>query len=262
MEENVEATEEVSEKFTSHFVFSTNETNSSITTNRTQEHNSNDDQNQEQANDRSWNQENVEVLLNHRLSFSSVTSGNKEYTSVKPDTFEKFPSQDIALAFLESVPYDVTEHQSSPDLMSKNVQPSIQSLSVTCPTSSHRLYSNESQSTVAGGDTSMLNLLGASESSKSEMRPLPLSDDRPAHPPPYVFFERDYIKGMSIQFESTYPEALRDWIPPNVVEQTLDGINEIMWRAEQTTKDTFIEGVLGCLSLYLIYLFKSSYYSK
>eukprot|EP00123_Amoebidium_parasiticum_P021378 comp6623_c0_seq1/m.2397 comp6623_c0_seq1/g.2397 ORF comp6623_c0_seq1/g.2397 comp6623_c0_seq1/m.2397 type:complete len:284 (-) comp6623_c0_seq1:462-1313(-) len=125
--------------------------------------------------------------------------------------------------------------------------------------------SQTSEHLLAGSNvvgTSNVNLMAEKDPVKNDVGGNSVGVGKVSGQLPTVMFERDYSRGMMAQFGMQYPDALNGLFAREILEQTITGINEILWRAEETTRDTVLEGVAACLTFYLIYLVKESYYSK
>uniref|UniRef100_A0A1I7V0P8 Ras modification protein ERF4 n=1 Tax=Caenorhabditis tropicalis TaxID=1561998 RepID=A0A1I7V0P8_9PELO len=76
-----------------------------------------------------------------------------------------------------------------------------------------------------------------------------------------IFIQRDYSKGLDVQFETEYPARLTEKVPRDVWESTITNINTIFSEAEAITTRSIFETVFGCMTCYASYLFLKSRYT-
>lgn len=77
-----------------------------------------------------------------------------------------------------------------------------------------------------------------------------------------IFIQRDYSKGLDVQFEAEYPARLTEKVPRDVWENTIVRINRIFADAEAITPQTIFETVLGCFTCYASYAITKSTYRR
>ncbi|CAO4372489.1 unnamed protein product [Caenorhabditis nigoni] len=77
-----------------------------------------------------------------------------------------------------------------------------------------------------------------------------------------IFIQRDYTRGLDVQFEAEYPARLTEKVPRDVWENTITRINRIFADAEAITPQTIFETVLGCFTCYASYLVTKSTYCR
>eukprot|EP01111_Echinosteliopsis_oligospora_P017557 TRINITY_DN7656_c0_g1_i1.p1 TRINITY_DN7656_c0_g1~~TRINITY_DN7656_c0_g1_i1.p1 ORF type:complete len:124 (+),score=31.25 TRINITY_DN7656_c0_g1_i1:91-462(+) len=77
-----------------------------------------------------------------------------------------------------------------------------------------------------------------------------------------IEIQRDYTHGMLTQFDEAYPDALLGKITPEEYRRTIEQINEYFKEAETIDSTTIIEGCLGCLSLFTLFLCRDDKYKK
>ncbi|CAI2352363.1 unnamed protein product [Caenorhabditis sp. 36 PRJEB53466] len=77
-----------------------------------------------------------------------------------------------------------------------------------------------------------------------------------------IFIQRDYSKGLDVQFEAEYPARLTEKVSRDVWENTIVRINRIFADAEAITAPTVFETLLGCFTCYASYGISKSTYRK
>lgn len=77
-----------------------------------------------------------------------------------------------------------------------------------------------------------------------------------------VFVERDYSRGTSCRFQTNFPPELDGKIEQSQFEQTVNHINGIFDEAERVGPRTYLEGCMGCVTAYLIFLCIHTKYNK
>jgi len=69
-----------------------------------------------------------------------------------------------------------------------------------------------------------------------------------------IVIQRDYSRGTLTRFDETYPADLQGKVTPEEYKGTIDQINDYFLEAETIDFSTFLDGCLGCLSLFSIFL--------
>ncbi|VIO85771.1 GOLGA7 protein, putative [Brugia malayi] len=77
-----------------------------------------------------------------------------------------------------------------------------------------------------------------------------------------IFVQRDYSKGLGVQFETTFPVALEGKISEQAWAYTITTLNSYYTKAEQVCCGTILETLTGCLSCYISRLFVKTQYEK
>lgn len=77
-----------------------------------------------------------------------------------------------------------------------------------------------------------------------------------------TFIQRDYSEGTAVKFQEKLPEELNGKIMPEVFNKIMREVNNIFADAERLGARTYLEGCLGCLTAYLIFLCLESNYDK
>jgi len=84
----------------------------------------------------------------------------------------------------------------------------------------------------------------------------------PSPPPPRIFVQRDYGRGVAIQFVTDFPPELNGRIDQATYDYTITQINSLFEEAETFNCGTFCESCLGFLTANLIYFCKDTKYEK
>lgn len=77
-----------------------------------------------------------------------------------------------------------------------------------------------------------------------------------------VYIQRDYTEGMIPKFQDKMPPELDGLIDPEVFQNTINKLNLLYKEAETIDSKTYCEGILSCLSGYLILLCSKTKYEK
>ncbi|OZC10452.1 hypothetical protein X798_02496 [Onchocerca flexuosa] len=77
-----------------------------------------------------------------------------------------------------------------------------------------------------------------------------------------IFVQRDYSKGLGVQFETTFPGALDGKISEQAWAYTVTTLNSYYTKAEEVCCGTILETLTGCLSCYISRLFVKTQYEK
>ena len=77
-----------------------------------------------------------------------------------------------------------------------------------------------------------------------------------------VYIQRDYTEGMIPKFQDKMPLELDGLIDPEVFQNTINKLNLLYKEAETIDSKTYCEGILSCLSGYLILLCSKTKYEK
>ncbi|VDM98296.1 unnamed protein product [Thelazia callipaeda] len=77
-----------------------------------------------------------------------------------------------------------------------------------------------------------------------------------------IFVQRDYSKGLSVQFETNFPAALEGKVSEQAWTHTVTTLNSYYSKAEEICCTTVLETLTGCLSCYVSRLFTKTQYEK
>lgn len=77
-----------------------------------------------------------------------------------------------------------------------------------------------------------------------------------------VFVQRDYSRGTACRFQTKFPPELEGKLERSQFEQTVNHINGIFDEAERVGARTYLEGCLGCITAYLIFMCIQTQYNK
>lgn len=77
-----------------------------------------------------------------------------------------------------------------------------------------------------------------------------------------TFIQRDYTEGTAVKFQEKLPEELNGKIAADSFNTIMRDINDIFGDAEKLGCRTYMEGCMGCLTAYLIFLCLESNYDK
>uniref|UniRef100_A0A915PGP6 Ras modification protein ERF4 n=1 Tax=Setaria digitata TaxID=48799 RepID=A0A915PGP6_9BILA len=77
-----------------------------------------------------------------------------------------------------------------------------------------------------------------------------------------IFVQRDYSKGLGVQFETAFPSALEGKISEQAWAYTITTLNSYYSKAEEVCCATVLETLTGCLSCYISRLFVKTQYEK
>jgi len=77
-----------------------------------------------------------------------------------------------------------------------------------------------------------------------------------------VYIQRDYTQGMIPKFQDKMPAELDGLIEPETFQNTIKKLNSLYMEAETVDSKTYCEGILSCLSGYLILLCSKTKYEK
>jgi len=77
-----------------------------------------------------------------------------------------------------------------------------------------------------------------------------------------ISLPRDYSQGIGIRFDETFPPDLEDVIDPQDFNDTITRINHYFAEAEKPSFYTFLEGCLGCVTFFSVFLCMESRYEK
>ncbi|PFX28411.1 golgin subfamily A member 7-like [Stylophora pistillata] len=89
-----------------------------------------------------------------------------------------------------------------------------------------------------------------------------VSTDDPSKRNVKVFIQRDYSRGTACRFQNKFPPELEGKLERSQFEQTVNHINEIFDEAEEVGPRTYLEGCLGCVTAYLIFMCIQTQYNK
>jgi len=77
-----------------------------------------------------------------------------------------------------------------------------------------------------------------------------------------IFIQRDYSEGCNVKFMTKFPTELQDKIERDQFEYTVTMMNSMYDEAGKANCATFCEGVMACLTAYLIYFCSETHYEK
>lgn len=77
-----------------------------------------------------------------------------------------------------------------------------------------------------------------------------------------VFVQRDYSEGTNVKFQTRFPPELQDKIDREQFEYTVKMLNSMYAEAEKANCGTFCEGIMACMTAYLIYFCSETHYEK
>uniref|UniRef100_A0A0N5AGL9 Ras modification protein ERF4 n=1 Tax=Syphacia muris TaxID=451379 RepID=A0A0N5AGL9_9BILA len=77
-----------------------------------------------------------------------------------------------------------------------------------------------------------------------------------------IFVQRDYSKGLGVQFEVRYPAGLEGKISEETWRNTIETLNEHYNKAEKVCCSTVMETLIGCFSCYISRIFSKTQYEK
>jgi len=79
-----------------------------------------------------------------------------------------------------------------------------------------------------------------------------------------ILIPRDYSHSVNVTcFDDTYPERLKQYgISEEQFKQTIRILNSLYFSSEETNCTTFMEGCVGCLSLFSLFLCYETNYKK
>ncbi|NP_001017566.1 golgin A7 family, member Ba [Danio rerio] len=77
-----------------------------------------------------------------------------------------------------------------------------------------------------------------------------------------VFIQRDYTDGTVCKFQTKFPSELDSRIERTLFEDTVKTLNTYYAEAEKIGGQSYIEGCLACLTVYLIFLCIETRYEK
>ena len=77
-----------------------------------------------------------------------------------------------------------------------------------------------------------------------------------------LFLARDYTGGTACRFNTELPPELRSKVPESQFKTTVSHINEIFEEAERLSCRSYLEGCIGCLTAYTIFLCFRTHYEK
>ncbi|KAI6658570.1 Golgin subfamily A member 7 [Oopsacas minuta] len=77
-----------------------------------------------------------------------------------------------------------------------------------------------------------------------------------------VFLSRDYTNGTACRFNMELPTELRNNVSESQFKDTVKHINDIFAEAERLSCRSYMEGCLGCLTAYTIFLCVRTHYEK
>ncbi|CAL2038982.1 hypothetical protein CAEBREN_21441 [Caenorhabditis brenneri] len=77
-----------------------------------------------------------------------------------------------------------------------------------------------------------------------------------------IFIQRDYSKGLDVQFETEYPARFTEKISRDTWENTIVNINKYFADAEAITGRSIFETIIGCVTCYASYLVMKSNYRR
>lgn len=77
-----------------------------------------------------------------------------------------------------------------------------------------------------------------------------------------IFVQRDYSEGCNVKFMTRFPAELQDKIEREQFEYTVKMMNSMYAEAGKANCATFCEGVMACLTAYLIYFCSETHYEK
>jgi len=79
----------------------------------------------------------------------------------------------------------------------------------------------------------------------------------------FIIVDRDYSQGFFTKFSETFPKKMEQHnVSIGEWAHTISSLNEFFKEAEELSLITFMEGCLGCLSLFAIFLCYESRYKK
>ncbi|TRY86107.1 hypothetical protein DNTS_030190 [Danionella cerebrum] len=77
-----------------------------------------------------------------------------------------------------------------------------------------------------------------------------------------VFIQRDYTDGTICKFQTKFPSELDSRIERTLFEDTVKTLNNYYAEAEKIGGQSYVEGCLACLTVYLIFLCIETSYEK
>ncbi|XP_048051919.1 golgin A7 family, member Ba isoform X1 [Megalobrama amblycephala] len=77
-----------------------------------------------------------------------------------------------------------------------------------------------------------------------------------------VFIQRDYTDGTICKFQTKFPSELDSRIERTLFEDTVKTLNNYYAEAEKIGGQSYLEGCLACLTVYLIFLCIETRYEK
>uniref|UniRef100_A0A8C2CRB6 Golgin A7 family, member Ba n=1 Tax=Cyprinus carpio TaxID=7962 RepID=A0A8C2CRB6_CYPCA len=77
-----------------------------------------------------------------------------------------------------------------------------------------------------------------------------------------VFIQRDYTDGTVCKFQTKFPSELDSRIERTLFEDTVKTLNNYYAEAEKIGGQSYLEGCLACLTVYLIFLCIETRYEK
>ncbi|XP_016145327.1 golgin subfamily A member 7B-like isoform X1 [Sinocyclocheilus grahami] len=77
-----------------------------------------------------------------------------------------------------------------------------------------------------------------------------------------VFIQRDYTDGTVCKFQTKFPSELDSRIERTLFEDTVKMLNNYYAEAEKIGGQSYIEGCLACLTVYLVFLCIETRYDK
>uniref|UniRef100_A0A914ZHJ9 Ras modification protein ERF4 n=1 Tax=Parascaris univalens TaxID=6257 RepID=A0A914ZHJ9_PARUN len=77
-----------------------------------------------------------------------------------------------------------------------------------------------------------------------------------------IFIQRDYSKGLGVQFDTSFPAALEGKISEEEWNHTITTLNSHYNKAEEVCCASVMETLLGCLSCYISRVFTKTQYEK
>uniref|UniRef100_A0A0M3HY77 Ras modification protein ERF4 n=2 Tax=Ascaris TaxID=6251 RepID=A0A0M3HY77_ASCLU len=77
-----------------------------------------------------------------------------------------------------------------------------------------------------------------------------------------IFVQRDYSKGLGVQFDTSFPAALEGKISEEEWNHTITTLNAHYNKAEEVCCASVMETLLGCLSCYISRVFTKTQYEK
>uniref|UniRef100_A0A671PJ16 Golgin A7 family, member Ba n=1 Tax=Sinocyclocheilus anshuiensis TaxID=1608454 RepID=A0A671PJ16_9TELE len=77
-----------------------------------------------------------------------------------------------------------------------------------------------------------------------------------------VFIQRDYTDGTVCKFQTKFPSELESRIERTLFEDTVKTLNNYYAEAEKIGGQSYLEGCLACLTIYLIFLCIETRYEK